>query len=206
MWLFEVLDSARPGFRITLRSGCACVHMGVDDQNRSALLPLGHSLERLLVHDEDQTAEFVLLRAQLKETTAGLCLTRQSEEEAQTEQRALVLFDTWNTDGCVTGAARLEVAYGYPMPDLVTYTKGRECQRGLYVFKPGDAIYIHWVGDKSANEPEKRFILRWDGSQMQERLCRRRGPRRLPHRQPAARSAEEHQRRAVPETKAQAQA
>lgn len=175
MWLFEVHDSPRPGFRVNLSPGRAGVQMGVDDQHGATVLPLGKSLVRLLGHENDQDEPFLLLRAQLKDTTAGLCLVRQSEESARAEQRALVLIDRWFVDEKPTGAVRIAVAYGRNQPDLITYTHGTSGRREMYVFSKGDALYIHWVGDE--HEPEKRFIIEWDGAELKEILCQPRGRR-----------------------------
>lgn len=167
MWLFEVHDDVRAGFRLILKAGEAGVPMGYDETtNGSAWLPLGNSIERALVHPDDQDLEFQLLRAKLEDTTSGLCLVKQTEEEARAEQLALVLVDG-STDPEV-GVTNIAEAFGKPTPELITYARGNGHTRQLYVFKPGDALFISWSA-KALDAPRpKRFIIVWDGERLRE--------------------------------------
>lgn len=167
MWLFEVHDSPRLGFRLNLRRGFAGVSMGYDDAtNGESFLPLGNSIESALDHPDDQGLAFSLIRAKLEEKTSGLCLVKQTEDEARDERKALVLVD-----GCLdrdVGITYIAEAYGKPTPELVTYTQGRGWVRKLYVFKPGDALFISWPAKALGTQHPKRFVITWDGSDLVE--------------------------------------
>lgn len=167
MWLFEVNDSVRAGFRLVLRSGEAGVPMGYDEAtNGAAWLPLGNSIERALQHPDDQRESFLLRRAKLEDKTAGLCLAKQSEEEAIAERMALVLVD-----GCTDpelGTTNIAEAFNKPTPELITYARGNGHLRNLYVFKPGDALFISWSARSLDADRPRRFIIAWDGEQLQE--------------------------------------
>ena len=160
MLLFEVHDSPRPGFRLILKQGEAGVPLGYDEETKGdTWLPLGNSVERWLVHPDDQAEEFVLLHAHLEEKSIGFCLTGQSKEEAALEKRALVLVDG-STDREV-GVTNIAEAFDRPMPELVTYTEGAGHTRRLYIFKPGDALFISWSAASLDSNRPKRFIISW---------------------------------------------
>lgn len=173
MWLFEVHDGPRPGFRLNLRHGYAGVCMGQEGTCES-WLPLGNSIERALSHPDDQQLQFQLLRAKLEDTTSGLCLVKQTEDEARAERKALVLVD-----GCTDreiGVTNIAEAYGRSMPELVTYVESGGCVRRLYVFKPGDALFISWPARALNAHKPKRFVIAWDGEKLEETAVGR--PRR----------------------------
>lgn len=172
MWLYEVHEGPRPGLRVSLSSAHVGVQLGFDDEYATpAVLPLGRSLTRLLVHKDDEQSPFMLMRANLEETTAGLCLTKQSEEEARAEKKALVLIDGRTVAGGVTHIGH---ARGKPAPELVTYTQGDGCRRELYVFKPGDALFISWAHEGSR---PKKFVIEWNGQDLVEQAVARRWER-----------------------------
>lgn len=175
MWLFEVHDDVRAGFRLNLRAGEAGVPMGFDETtNGNAWLPLGNSLERALQHPEDQEVAFVLERARLEDKSAGLILTKQTEDEAHAERLALVLVD-----GCTDpeiGITRIAEAFNKPAPELITFAQGNGHTRRLYVFKPGDGLFISWSARALGTTHPKRFIIAWDGEELKELAVSR--PRR----------------------------
>ncbi len=175
MWLFEVHDDIRPGFKLTLNAGEVGVPMGFDDAIKTtAWLPVGTSIERALRHPEDQKQSFSLLRAKLEDTTIGLCLVSQTEEEARAEKLALVLVHAITNPEL--GVTRIAEAHNKPSPELVTFTQGEEHLRNLYVFRPGDALFISWAARALGTDHHKRFIVAWDGEQLKELAVSR--PRR----------------------------
>lgn len=192
MLLFEVHDSPRPGFRLILKQGEAGVPMGYDEKDKSdTWLPLGNSVEKWLAHPDDQNQEFVLLHAHLEEKSIGFCLTGQTTEEAALEKRALVLVD-----GCTDreiGVTNIAEAFDKPMPELVTYTQGGGHTRRLYIFRPGDALFISWsAASLDANRP-KRFVITWDAEQQQLVETAVGRPRR--HSKPPKKHAPQQERR-----------
>ncbi len=193
MWLFEVHDDVRTGFRLTLRAGEAGVPMGFDETTKATTwLPVGNSIERALQHPDDQTQSFVLIRAKLEDTTSGLCLVKQSEEDARAEKLALVLVD-----GCTDpeiGATRIAEAYNKPSPELITCAQGSGHLRNLYVFRPGDALFISWSAKALGTNQPKRFIIAWDGLELKELAVGR--PRR--NSRPPKRVREERSREIQP--------
>lgn len=166
MLLFEVHDSPRPGFRLILKHGEAGVPMGYDDKSGGPTwLPLGNSIERLLAHPDDQDREFELRHAHLEEKNIGFVLTGQTKGEAALEKRALVLVD-----GCTDreiGVTNIAEAFGKTMPELVTYTQGGGMARRLYIFKPGDALFISWSASALGTDKPKRFIISWDAEKQE---------------------------------------
>lgn len=166
MWLFEVHEGPRPGFKLVLDKGEADVLMGYDERVKGPTrLPLGNSIEGALVHPDDQQETFVLRHANLEEKNIGFCLTAQTKDEAAKDERALVLVD-----GCTdpeVGVTNIAEAYGKPMPELVTFTHGNGTTRRLYLFKPGDALFISWPARALESNRPKRFIISWDAQKKQ---------------------------------------
>lgn len=166
MLLFEVHDSPRPGFKLVLKQGEAGVPMGYDDKVKGdTWLPLGNSVERWLAHPDDQQEKFVLMHAHLEEKNIGFCLTAQTADEAALEKRALVLVDS-----CVDrelGVTNIAEAFDKPTPELVTYTSGAGSSRRLYIFKPGDALFVSWSAASLGTSRPKRFIITWDAEKRQ---------------------------------------
>jgi hypothetical protein len=166
MWLFEVHDDVRPGFRLILKSGEAGVPMGYDDKVKGdTWLPLGNSVEKWLRHPDDQQQEFKLLHAHLDEKNIGFCLTGQTTDEAALDERALVLIDAC-TDREI-GVTNVAEAFGKTMPEFVLYTKGDGHSRRLYIFKPGDALFISWSAASLDSNRPKRFVISWDAEKKQ---------------------------------------
>lgn len=166
MLLFEVHESARPGFRLTLKHGEAGVPMGYDEKyGGDTWLPLGNSVEKWLTHPDDQQEKFMLLHAHLEEKNIGFCLTEQTTEEAALEKRALVLVE-----GCTdpeVGVTNIAEAFGKTMPMLVTHTCGDGHSRRLYIFNHGDALFISWSAAALEASRPKRFIVTWDAEKKQ---------------------------------------
>lgn len=167
MLLFEVNEEGpQPGFKLVLRHGEAGVPMGYDEKYRSdSWLPLGDSIEKWLVHPDDQQVLFGLLHAHLEEKNIGFCLTKQSKEEAALEKRALVLVDGCTDDNI--GVTNIAEAYGKTMPEFVLYTQGSGHTRRLYIFEDGDALFISWSAASLNSNRPKRFIVTWDAEQRQ---------------------------------------
>jgi hypothetical protein len=150
--------------------------MGHDDEvGNQTILPLGGSLWKLLTHPADQTEEFRLLRGNLEETTAGLVLVKQSEKEAREEKRALVLVAGCHDESL--GTTKIYTAYDHTSPDPITYTQGDGCKHALFIFRPGDGLFISWPAEALGSTRPKSFIVSWDGTEMKERVVNR-NPRR----------------------------
>ncbi len=175
MFLFEVHEHLEPGFKLVLKNGDAMVPMGYDDEHKGPIwLPLGNSIESALRHPEDQELEFKLLHAGLDDTTSGLKLVAQTKTEARNDQRALVLVD-----GCTdpeVGVTNIAEAFDRTMPELITHSSGSGMTRRLYLFGPGDALFISWSARSLGTNRPKRFIIAWDGYSLTESLVSR--PRR----------------------------
>lgn len=196
MWLYEVHDAPRRGFRVSLRPGQAVVPMGIDEETKcQAVLPIGKSIMRHLDYSADSGKSITLLRARLDYTTAGLMLVRQDERDAIAERRALVLFDE-NHDPA-SGITRVESSMLHSQPQLITWTKGDSCVRSLYLFRPGDGLFVCWsaTDDGTPGRP-KRFIVHWNGSELVETPCQRQRPKRRRRRRSFAR---EHRQELAPE-------
>ncbi len=177
MWLFEVHDDVRPGFRLSLRPGRTGVSLGYDEEiGGESWLPVGSSIDKWLRHPDDQDLSFGLRHANLEDKNIGLCLTEQTAAEAARDDRALVLIE-----GCIdaeAGFVDIADAHNRPAPSLVTYASGNGHVRKLYLFKPGDSLYVNWSARAlNANQP-KRFIITWDAD-AKELLAE---PLRRPHR------------------------
>ena len=171
MWLFEIHDEVRPGFRVSMSPGPAHVLLGRDDAcgNRTCL-PIGHSIRKYLEHEDDADADIRLNHARLEERNVGLILVRHSVEEAREERKALALV--YGCSDPELGETRAEEAWGHGKPEQVTFTQGDGCRCDLYVFRPGDALYIHWPATVLGTHRPKKFIAEWDGEQMKTRLFR----------------------------------
>ncbi len=167
MFLFEVREHIEDGFKLVMRGNEALVALGYDtDANGPVWLPLGNSLERALKHPDDQRQDFRLLHARLEEKSAGMVLTAQTREEALAEGKALVLVE-----GCIDqslGVTSIAEAYGRSKPEQISYTEDGCIIRRLFVFKPGDAIFISWSAAALDRDYPKRFILSWEEGVLKE--------------------------------------
>lgn len=190
MFLFEVHEHLEPGFKLVLKQGEAMVPMGYDDEHKGPIwLPLGNSIEAALRHPDDQALEFKLLHAGLDDTTSGLKLVAQTRTEAYQDERALVLVD-----GCTdpeVGVTNIAEAFDRTTPELITHSSGSLMTRRLYLFKPGDALFISWSARSLGTNRPKRFIIAWDGEALTESLVSR-PRRRYFHQKRAAREKTRH--------------
>lgn len=174
MFLFEVREHVEQGFKLAWRNGEVLVALGYDTAaNGPVWLPVGNSIERELRHPDDSGLPFHLLHAKLEDKN-GMVLTAQSEAEAIKEGRALVLVEACCDPEL--GATNVAEAYGRSKPELFSYTEDGSMIRRLFIFKPGDAVFISWSARSLGTEHPRRFIIAWDGQQLTEQAVGR--PRR----------------------------
>lgn len=167
MWLFEVHDDVRPGFKLHLRQGDVGVSLGYDSAyDNETWLPVGNSIASALRHEEDQELPFKLMRAKFEERNIGFVLTKQTDDEARNERKALVLIDGCTDPGI--GVTLIAEAYGRERPELISYAEGKGQLRKLFVFKPGDALFISWPARALGAQAPRRFIISWDGEHLKE--------------------------------------
>lgn len=171
------------GFRVTMRPAPG-VCMGSDDQLGSrTILPLGKSITRYLGHREDSSESFRLLFGKLTDTNSGLCLVAQTEEEARRDDRALLLIDVC-TDPSAGVTTRIVEARDRTCPETITYTSEGGGGRQLYLFKPGNGLFISTTWHGQPHLMRHKFILEWNGSHLVEIPCHRsRRPRHQRERQ-----------------------
>ena len=167
MFLFEVRENVQTGFKLVMRNHQALVALGYDNSHQGPVfLPLGNSLEKLLRHPDDQDLPFRLLHARLEEKTTGMVLTAQTTDDALAEGKALVMVE-----GCMEQSMGVTVvadAYGRTRPELLSYTEDGAVIRRLFIFKPGDALFISWSAMALDQDYPKRFIIAWDGRDLRE--------------------------------------
>jgi len=192
MWLFEVTDEVRTGVRLVSQPGRVGVPLGeIAENGMTRLLPVGKSISRLMAHQDDQKGTFTLYRAALKSPPSGRCLVRQPATDARAEKKALVFVDR-----CLDqelGTTMVAKARGKRPPERIAEFLGDGCSRTLFLFEPGDALFICWpagaLGEERA-KTAKRFVIAWDGCQLLETPCQRMLPPRNA-REPAASQREE---------------
>jgi hypothetical protein len=134
MWLYQLNGQLRKGMPVTLKPGDPRVVIGSElATGKRLVLPLGTSLERLLVCDEaDLQSRMLLERADLQETNAGMVLCHQSREEAVEDARALVAIDFPLQDVAEGEWVEHRRFGGRAMPQLL--------EDRLMVFCPGEGI------------------------------------------------------------------
>ena len=160
------------GFRVTLRPAPG-ICMGPDNQlGDCTVLPLGKSITRYLGHREDGAEAFRLLFGKLTDTTAGLCIVAQTEEESRKDNRALLLIDV-STDPEADVTTKIVDAHGRTRPETVTATNEGGCGRLLCLFRPGDGLFVNTTWRRQAQQVRHKFILEWDGSHLIEIPCHR---------------------------------
>ncbi len=179
MRFFEVQDEVRDGFRVSMKPTPGINLGGDEDSDGFVRLPLGSSLRNVLTHPEDLAEAFYLLYGKLEHTSAGLMLIAQPPEEREKDTTALVLVE--RCDYAPAGIKRVDVAYGKGQPECVTHVREVGLGRDLYLFHPGDGLYIDWDDPTTGR---RRFIIAWDGRELSTLICRPRSARRLPRKQP----------------------
>lgn len=178
MFLFEVTDVIRAGARLVQQASGIGVPLGIDKPTGTTiLLPVGKSISRWMTHPDDAGGGFILHQAVLKHPPSGRCLVRQPLNEAMSERRALVFVDC-----CVDeelGMTRIDKARRRKTPEYIAGFQGQGHTRDLFLFEPGDALFICWPAAAIGVRSPKRFIISWDGQQLLEEACQRRLPPRV---------------------------
>lgn len=161
MQLYEVHDTVREGFRLTLRPGTAEVNLGKDKETGSlATLPVGNSIAKWLGHPDDFHEQFRLLRASLDEKPHGRYLVAAGPEE----KGALVLLHRCCDPEI--GVTRVAEARGaFTEPELITSARGEDWLVELYAFKAGDGLFVSIPAAVLGTTHPKRFriCLKQDG-------------------------------------------
>lgn len=167
MWLYQLNGQLRKGMPVTLSPGDPRVVIGESLPTGSRLvLPLGNSLERVLVCDEaDLKERFLLTRADLQPATGGMVLCRQSHEEAVQERLALVAID-FPLQDAEEGEWLSHWRFGgRRMPQFL--------EDRLMVFEPGDGVEVRY-----ASPIAPAWIrLSWNGRTLERQYVRREQPR-----------------------------
>lgn len=163
MHLYEVGMDVRRGFKVVLAEGKVPVVPMVSksiETGGPTVIALGKSICRELHHPDDRKRTFRLNRADYHETTAGLMLVAQSEEQNAKDERALVLIDQcWLPTVPMTD---VRPAKQYTKPEHLAYSVGDETRRDLFLFLPGNGVFVHWDYRLIPEATEHlRFILAW---------------------------------------------
>lgn len=166
MRLYEVYDTVRAGFRLSIRPGVVEVRLGKDQEAGTlATLPVGSSIARWLGHPDDAIKQFRLTRASLDEKPHGLYLVAASPEE----KGALVMLHRCCDPEL--GATRVAEARGeYTAPELVTSVQGTDWLVELYSFKAGDGLFVSIPAAVLGTTHPKRFRICLMASEQGERL------------------------------------
>lgn len=150
MQFFELNSRLRPGLKVEL-SPMPQVSVGIDAQRR-LVIPLGRSIRQFIVGDDaDQEGFFLLRHGELKDTTQGLVLVHQDIQDAERDDRALVL---------VSFIADRDEGEAIHFGPLGTY-RPKVLHERVIVFSPGDGIAIRYV----SRIAPRVLRLRWDGRQ-----------------------------------------
>lgn len=163
MRLYEVGERVREGFNITFRAGHdpAVFMIGKDETfGTPTCITLASGIRRELRHDDDQNEPFRLRWGKYDETTAGLQLLAQTEQESDKDGQALVLIDRCELPNIPL--TKIEEAYGHPEPMQLTTSRGddgHQCE--LVLFNPGDGLFITWDRRLIGTKTDLRFILWW---------------------------------------------
>lgn len=166
MRTFEVHDSVRKGFRLSMLPDGPAVGLGTDKNTKERIyLPLGNSIAKWLEHPEDQGQEFRLTRAELDEKPHGLYLVREADDN----DKALVILNRQCAPEL--GVTRVAEARGnFSEPTLIADVQGEEVITELYEFKKGDGLFISIPAAALGTTHPKRFKIWWDGEELQEEL------------------------------------
>lgn len=166
MQLYEVHDTVREGFRLSLRPGTVEVCLGKDvEAGTLATLPVGNSIAKWLGHPDDANEQFRLLRASLDEKPHGLYLVAAPPSETG----ALVLLHRCCDPEL--GATRVAEARGsFTAPELITSVQSKDWLVELYSFKVGDGLFVSIPAAALGTTHPKRFRICLKAAGSVERL------------------------------------
>lgn len=168
MRIYEVSDEINEGCRITMRPKPG-VSMGVPaGGSQPVVIPLGNSLGRLLAHPDDADRKFTLLHGTLDIKRHGIYVVAQTAEESQADSKAMVWIDALHDQDI--GHTRLGTSreVGHGSPTLITSVESSGLMRFLFVFKKNDGLFIRIPPDAANGRTTKRYVIWWDGQQLQQ--------------------------------------
>lgn len=191
MRLFEVGEHVQEGLPITMDVGhTPCVSLGADvATNELHFIELGNSICRELKHPEDSSVRFRLKRARFDQAAVSTIKLVALHATEPDDDLALIVVARSELPGAPMNG--VESAYKHTDPEHLSRTRGYGSGCDVFLFRPGNGLYISWSRELTGLKHNVCFVIAWDGAVL-HRLERGSKRRRAPE-QPSALSGLELQ-------------
>lgn len=163
MQLFEVGEHVQEGLFVTMEVGHKpCICLGADiETNELHFIELGNSICRELKHPDDAPERFRLKRARLDQNALHIIKLLALHKSEPDDGLALVVVTRSELPGVPMNV--VESARKHTDPEHLSRTRGGGSGCDVFLFRPGNGLYISWSRRLTGLKYDLCFVISWDG-------------------------------------------
>jgi hypothetical protein len=176
MRLFEVGEHVQEGLPVTMYVGrMPCVSLGVDIETKECRsIELGNSICRELKHPEDNAVRFRLTRASFDQTALHAIKLVALHKTEPDDGLALIVVA--RSELPEVPMNRVTSSREHTDPEHLTKVRSDGSGYDVFLFRPGNGLYIAWSRRLTGLKYDLCFVISWDGEELERKWVR--GPKR----------------------------